>query len=74
MMTEVEDKRLAETLRLILAKRTTFNNHLEVAQEADNINRPDVGRWIRDNPWKFNIWMSVYASAYAVPEIEDDWE
>lgn len=68
------NQRLEETFRLLKLDTLNYKDHEHVAQAADNIGRSDVAKWIRDNPWKFNIWVHTYAFAYAVPEVEDEWE
>lgn len=74
MATEIDNKRLAETMRMILDRQTEFKDHREVARAADNIARSDVGDWIRANPDKFHLWAIVYSGAYEMPDVEDWWE
>lgn len=68
------DERLADTLMLIFQYKTTFQDHRAIAREADNINRKDVGDWIRQNPDKFHEWFIFNTGIYSMPDIEDWWE
>jgi hypothetical protein len=68
------NERLEETFRLIALDASKYKDVEAVAQAADNIGRSDVATWIRSNPWKFHLWVQMYAAAYTTPEVEDQWE
>ena len=74
MPAEIDNKRMEETMRMILKNQTKFKDHRDVARAADNIGRSDVGDWIRANAYKFHIWIDIYSGVYSVPELEERWE